>query len=498
VPRLREARTHDQGHSTRARDPAGGTASISGTVALTPAFWRVFRRRFFVASLAALVAMVSAIVVLNMKINDTLASTKRINGLQFPDGPAQGGNYLIIGSDSRAFVQDSQQAQAFGSPAQETGQRADVMMVLHIDPDSKTNLLVSFPRDLLVKDPQSGNTVQINGLFNNGPQALIDMMKSDFDVNINHYVEVNFQAFIGVVDAIGKIAVYFPYPSRDQYTGLNVATAGCQSLDGNDALAYVRSRHLQVLKDGSWQDGSPRGDLDRIQRQQDFIRKLAGEASAKAGDNPLKAIDIADAIVPKLHIDDQLSNDNILRLVKTFRNVDPAQPGALEMETIPNFASRSQPGRLEVQYPEADQLLSRLRSFGTGAATRAATVHPTDVVVSVLNGSTTPHAAGRAIADLQTKGFGPGDVNNAPATAQTLVRYKPGELAQAELVGRYLGGVGRLVEDPSVTDVDVVLVIGADWRGVHGKGQQAKAPASTSSTTPPASTKGAPVPAGAC
>ncbi|MGZ4676650.1 MAG: LCP family protein [Acidimicrobiia bacterium] len=450
-------------------------------MALTPASWRVFRRRFFVACFAALVALVSSIVVLNLKVTDTLASTKRIGGLSFPDGPAEGGNYLIVGSDSRAFVDNATQAKAFGTAQEQGGQRADVMMVLHIDPGQKTNLLVSFPRDLLVTDPASGKKVQINGLFNNGPQPVIDMLNKDFNVKVNHFVQVDFQAFIGVVDAIGKVGVYFPYPARDTFSGLDIGLPGCSQLDGNGALAYVRSRHLEYLENGRWTDASPRADLDRITRQQDFIRKLASQASAKAGENPLDAIDIANAIVPKLHVDQQLSNDNILRLVRTFRNVDPKQPGALDMQTIPTFASRSQPGRLEVQYPDAEQLLARLRSFGDAAATTAK-VRPADVVVSVLNGSDKAGAAGRAIADLQVRGFGPGDPGNTAATAKTLVRYKSGEVAQAELVSQYLGGVGQLVEDSSVSDVDVVVVIGADWRGVSGKGQKAEAPSTTSTT----------------
>lgn len=451
-------------------------------MALTPASWRVFSRRYLIAFVAALVAVVSSVVVLNTKVNDTLAATKRIGNLNFPDGPAQGGNYLIIGSDSRAFVQDAAQAGAFGTPQQEGGQRADVMMVLHVDPATKTNYLVSFPRDLLVNDPRNpGHTVQINGVLNNGPQAVIDLMKQDFDVSINHYVEVDFAAFIGVVDAIGKIGVYFPYPSRDTYTGLNVI-AGCSQLDGNGALAYVRSRHMQELRNGRWQDASPLGDIDRISRQQDFIRKLAAKASAKAGQNPLDAIDIAKAVVPKLHVDDQLSNANILRLVKTFRNVDPKQPGALEMHTLPWNESRTQPGRLEVKQPDAEAVLATLRTFGNTPAAQKA-VRPTDVVVSVYNGSATNGEAGRSLAALQLRGFGPGDTLTTTRTPETLVRYKPGELAQAQLVSQYLGGVGRLVEDPTVKDVDVIVVIGGDWRGVHGKGQKAAPPSTTTSST---------------
>jgi LCP family protein required for cell wall assembly len=451
-------------------------------VAPTPASWRVFRRRFLVACAAALVLMVASIVVLNVKVDQTLADTQRIGNLTFPDGPAEGGNYLIIGSDSRAFVQDSAQAQAFGTADQSGvgGQRSDTMMVLHIDPSTKSNLLVSFPRDLLVTDA-AGRRIQINSVFNSGPQAVIDMMKRDFDLDINHYVEINFEAFIGVVNAVGKIPVYFPYPARDTYSGLNIGFPGCQALDGNAALAYVRSRHLQYERNGRWTDASPRADLDRITRQQDFIRKLASYASAKAGQNPLDALDIANAIVPKLKIDDQLSKDNILRLVKTFRNVDPTQEGALEMVTLPNVASTSESGRLDVQQPEADQLLARLRTFG-GDAAQQKDVREADVVVSVLNGSDKAGEAGKTIAKLQLRGFGPGVVGNAPATPETLVRYAPGAQAKAELVARYLGGTGQLEADPSVRGVDVVLVIGADWRGVHGKDTTAKAPPTTTTT----------------
>ena len=229
---------------------------------------------------------------------------------------------------------------------------------------------------------------------------------------------------------MGKIPVYFPYAARDTYSGLNVPP-GCQPLDGNAALAYVRSRHLQYdkLGNGRWSDASPRADLDRITRQQDFIRKLASSASAKAGQNPLDALDIANAIVPKLKIDDQLSKDNILRLVKTFRNVDPKQEGALEMQTLPNVASTAQPGRLEVQQPQADQLLARLRTFG-GDQSTAPAAREADTVVGVLNGSGRNGLAGTTLPKLQLRGFGPGPVGNAPPTRQTIVRYAAGRPGQ--------------------------------------------------------------------
>ncbi len=426
--------------------------------------------------------MVTTVVVLNYKVSDTLAQTKKIGGLHFPDGPAQGGNYLIIGSDSRAFVDSAADQQAFGSKQDQTGQRADVMMVLHIDPTTKTSYLVSIPRDLLVDFPGEG-TRQINSAFDTGPQKVIDLLKADFGVPVQHYVQVNFKAFISVVDAIGNINVQFDNPTRDAYSGLNIPIAGCTALNGDSALAYVRSRHREELINGRWRDTSGRADLDRIQRQQDFIRKLASKASASAGQNPLDAINIANAVVPKLTVDKQLTSDDILRLVKTFRNVDPKQPGALEMQTLPVVPAPSDRNRLVVDDAKAAPVLARLRSFGDTPTTAPATVDPTAVTVQVLNGTTMTGAAGAALAKLQERSFSPGSPGDAPSKiAKTEVRYASGALAKAQLVARFLGGVGVLIEDPTLKDVDVSVVIGSDWRGVQGRDKGAKAP-QTSSTT---------------
>src|SRR6185312_4251670 len=116
------------------------------------------------------------------------------------------------------------------------------MMVLHADGDA--SYVVSFPRDLMVNVPTLGSQ-KINAAFNKGPQLVIDTLQQDFNVPINHYVEVNFKTFEDIVNAVGSVPVFFPYDARDQLSGLGPTPAGgCYHLDGAPALAYVRSRHL--------------------------------------------------------------------------------------------------------------------------------------------------------------------------------------------------------------------------------------------------------------
>ena len=169
-----------------------------------------------------------------------------------------GGNFLLIGSDSRAFVNDPTEAQHFGSPQEQTGQRSDTIMVAHVDGKTGTALLVSFPRDLWVAIPGIGNA-KINAAFNAGPQRVIETIENDFDIPISHYLEVDFQGFAKMVNAIGTIPIYFPAPARDAKTGLLIKTAGCKQLNGDQALAYVRSRYYESFVDGQWRVGSHLG-----------------------------------------------------------------------------------------------------------------------------------------------------------------------------------------------------------------------------------------------
>src|SRR5262245_41589718 len=154
-----------------------------------------------VLALAVCVVVVGAgVVVVNRYIDDQVDKIPRVAVSTSPVG-AHGMNFLIIGSDSRSFVNNETDYKAFSDKdTQNAPPRSDTLMVLHADGDN--SFAVSFPRDLWVDIPGKGGA-KINAAFNDGPQKVIDTVQSDFNVPINHYLEVDFVSFEGIVNAIG-------------------------------------------------------------------------------------------------------------------------------------------------------------------------------------------------------------------------------------------------------------------------------------------------------
>ena len=345
----------------RRRRRADGTPRATRT---WPRFsWMNFARRYVLALGLACIVIVGGLVGFRTSVNQKLSRIHTRHGLTLSHEPAaNSGNFLVIGSDSRSFVENQTQAQAFGSAQQEGGQRSDTIMIAHVDPSQKRMLVVSLPRDTIVNVPGMGRT-KINAAFNAGPQRLIDTIKQNFNVDIQHYVEVGFDSFSGIVDAIGHVPVQFPAPAYDPCTGLYVPTSGTAELNGQTALQYVRARHLLFYENGKWRDASPRADLDRIARQQGFIRQLATLAFKKAEKDVFAANDIADSVVSKLTADASLAHNHgeLLALVRAFRDVNPADPTTFETVTLP---VRSSGNGLALQQPDADELFQRLRTFG--------------------------------------------------------------------------------------------------------------------------------------
>lgn len=460
---------------------------------------RPFVARYLVALGVTFATLFTGVVAVNIAVNQKIAGIGRVDGLELPTSPGKAGNFLVLGSDSRSFVENQTQIDAFGSTADAGGTRSDTLMIVHIDPDAKKSLLVSIPRDTLVDIPGRGKQ-KINSAFNDGPQKVIDTIEANFGVPINHYVELNFEAFIGVVNAIGAVPVYFPAPARDAYSGLNVQSApACVRLNGDAALAYVRSRHLELYDSTTkrWSSADAIPDIGRIGRQQNFIRRLGVVAAQKAGRNPFTANRMANAVIPKLTVDEGLGRSDIFALVNTFRTVDPSDTSSIEMVTLPTEGGPSYNGQsvLYLDQPNAEATLARLRTFGDGEdptqSTAPIKVSPSQVRVRVLNGSSTSGLAGQTLTELQRYSFQPAGFGNAARVSATQIRYRPGRLDSGRLVQQYLGGIGTLTEDRSLVDADVAIIVGPDFGSVRTPGTTGANPSRSTTTTKPASGGGA-------
>jgi polyisoprenyl-teichoic acid--peptidoglycan teichoic acid transferase len=440
-----------------------------------PLSLRAFGHRLLVALLICCV-ITAALGVAVLRAED--AKVADIQSANIPPSLLQeGGNYLIIGSDTRSFVNNATDASHFGSAASQSGQRSDTIMVAHIDPGKHTGVLVSFPRDLWVDIPGHGKS-KINAAFAyGGPKLTIETLEQDFNIPISHYLEVDFAGFRDIVNAIGTVPIYFPTPARDHNSGLAIATPGCHNLNGNQALAYVRSRYYEYFAAGEWHQ-DPTSDLGRIQRQQYFIRSLSRAAIHSVLSHPLRVSSVVDKTVKSLVRDKTLSASDLRALVLAFRDTNPAD---FPMYTLPATGSFiDSQDVLLLDAAQAAPTLARLRG-SVPASAPIPKIAPSTVRLTVENGSGASGAAGRALTALQADGFQVG----APASdadrlnyTVTEVRYAPGAEKKAELVHAYLGGAGKVVALTSVpAGVDVVVVLGQDFH-------QVSAPAAATTTTP--------------
>lgn len=453
-------------------------------------FVRVFLRRFVVALLTSFWLVGGGIAYAIWLAEREVERIPRADVSVTEVANDEPANFLIIGSDTRTFVDNSLEEEQFGDPDEQTGQRSDTMMVLHLDPRRETAVLVSFPRDLWVDIPGEGEDKLNSAYSHGGPELAVRTIESNFDITINHYLEVNFATFRDLVDAIGRVHIFFPTSARDTVTGLSVDNPGCVALDADDALAYVRSRSYEYYDgDGEWKE-DPTADIGRIRRQQYFIRSLMSEATAKVTNNPGRALTLLRKTTKHLRMDEHLDIHDLHRLYQVFEGTDAA---AVEMFTIPADLDRSDEGEsiLVMRGADAEPVLAQLRDVGTGDSERAESVpdiEPRTVSVSVWNGSGVQGAAGDTLDALAATGFQRASADNADRSdyERTEVRYRPGKRDAARLVAAYLKAGGALVEDDTA-DVDVIVVVGRDFTGVEAP-VGSTGPAAATSTTAGSST----------
>ncbi len=168
--------------------------------------------------------------------------------VDLPTDEGDGRTWVLVGLDSRESLPAGADADAFGSPEDVPGSRADVVLVVHRT-DAGTRVL-SVPRDLLVTDGDHTGRLALSWL--RGPQATVAAL-CGLGIPTDHLVTVDLAGFTDLVDAVGGVDVDLPGPVRDPQAGLLLTGAGQQQIDGATALALVRSRHPEIQADDGWE-----------------------------------------------------------------------------------------------------------------------------------------------------------------------------------------------------------------------------------------------------
>ncbi len=418
-------------------------------------------------------------------------------------------NILLVGSTDRCALK--QQNPAFGLCSQGVnGINSDVVMILHLDPGAHRASILSIPRDTFVPNARTTGANKIDTALYQGPSQLVSAIQTDFGIPINHYVELNFDTFAGVVDALGGIRMYFPMPLYDGLASLNVPTAGCQTLNGFQALAVVRARHLQYKPPGvtstdprTWPQ-DPESDLSRIRRDHEFIRVLASAVSKRGLGNPFTDRALVAAVAPNLQVDTSMSVGDMVNLVLRYHSIDALTAPQLTIPvTVNNSLSYVYQGSDfgSVEFPSQpadqqviDQFLGQKEY--TDAMTGKPLPPPESVNVAVLSGTGSPSQATTTASQLEALGFhisSAGTGTYQGPLSETIVTYaNPAKEAQAQAVAHRLSGAVVLAQGPTPPGADVSVTTGSNF-SVNPPPPPSPPPGiAPSSTSPPQTTTPAP------
>jgi LCP family protein required for cell wall assembly len=283
----------------------------------------------------------------------TYRRVERID-MTLPDVADDRTNWLVIGSDSRAAAQDMAAVDAFGSEEEVPGERADVVLLVQQARGDTPARLVSIPRDLLVfREGRGVDRLALTLL--DGPESTVTSVCRSLGLAIDHVVIVRVDGVRDVIDAMGGVEVHSDRAVRDANTGLDLP-AGASRLSGEQAVAWVRSRHVQEQVGDVWVD-QPAGEVARQRRQRELLRLLAQRASADVW-NPVQVQRVAWNAAGALAIDRATTPQDLARLAWTMRS-------AQDLGSLPHLANDATIPVAQLT-PDAADILDDLRSGGDG------------------------------------------------------------------------------------------------------------------------------------
>lgn len=369
-------------------------------------------------------------------------------------------NVLIVGSDHRGGRNSR-----YGRTE---GERTDTIMLAHLSSDRDNAMIISFPRDSLVRLPacpardglpgQQPHLGMINESFNSGGIGCTwKTVETLTGIRVDHFVKVDFTGFTSMVDAIGGVEVCLPEPVNDPKALLRLP-AGRQTLNGEQALGYVRARY-------SFGDGS---DIGRIQRQQMFVASMVKKVmSGETLTDPARLLGFLDAGTQAVTTDPGLTPGVMKDLATGLQGLSA---GRIRFITTPWHYSLDHPGRVEWVQPEADRIFRLVAEDRDPGELRGgqAKVPRSGVQIEVRNGTYRAGLGTLAAAQLEQRGYQitkVGDTAGKPYP-KTAILYSPNSRTRVPTLSRDLV-TATPTEVPDATTTRLVLIIGDDWDGLE-------------------------------
>lgn len=250
-------------------------------------------------------------------------------------------NLLVLGSDSRISAGDS-------SSWTRGAQRTDVMMLVHLPADRSSIQVMSIPRDSWVAIPGNGDA-KINAAYSfGGPTLMIQTVEQLTGVRIDHIALTDFQSFVGITDALGGVPITL---QTALHRGDVALPPGEYVMSGEQALAYVRERY-----------SLRRGDFDRVQRQQAWIRAILVKVRTEdVLRSPARAYDFLDAVSRSIAVDDAFTRGAMQDLLWQIKDI---HSGGVTFFTVPvSGTDTSADGQsiVVLDRPAFDELMTAVR-----------------------------------------------------------------------------------------------------------------------------------------
>jgi LCP family protein required for cell wall assembly len=376
-------------------------------------------------------------------------------------------NYLLLGSDSRKGLTPEEQEQ-FGTDENNGGTfRADTIMLVQLDPRREKAVVLSFPRDLWVEIPGRGsdriNTSFEGGVSGGGPLRVARTVHRLTGLTINHFLYVDLLGFQRVVDTMGGVEMCIPFDVHDPLSALDLK-AGCQILDGQQSLAYVRTRHLPC------DEAAP--DLRRIARQQQFLRAVINQLLEP--EEFVRAPGLVEPVVASLKRDADLAIADLAYLVGRLRGLST---GAVEFRTVPAVPDTIRPPGFTSEIsilradPSANAIFQALRNGSklpdAGIDLINTPTSPANIPVAVVDDASRD-VAGEVADILSNSGFdvSPGVIPFDDAgigVEGPAIVYAPGHGEEAQVVAQFLPGLELREAPRSSASWEVALVVTSDY-----------------------------------